>query len=146
MSLSERIRPHCEAAPWVCEEVKQLESRLKQLESELAEAQALHRWAVKERDYERGHVTTLRSVIAAELEAKRLLIADADKCDHRQHQALNKAREETLIAYQSRRRLVQEISDFLDHALDQGWIDVDDESQGIADLREAIEQARKETP
>ena len=25
MSLFERIRPHCEAAPWVCEEVKKLE-------------------------------------------------------------------------------------------------------------------------
>jgi hypothetical protein len=25
VSLSERIRPHCEAAPWVCEEVKKLE-------------------------------------------------------------------------------------------------------------------------
>lgn len=81
MSLSERIRPDCEAAPWVCEEVKQLESRLKQLEVELATAQAFHCLAVKERDYEREHVTTLRSVIAAELEAKRLLIADKALAD-----------------------------------------------------------------
>lgn len=28
MSLSERIRPNCEAAPWVVEEVKQLEAKL----------------------------------------------------------------------------------------------------------------------
>lgn len=28
MSLSDRIRPNCEAAPWVCEEVKKLESHL----------------------------------------------------------------------------------------------------------------------
>ena len=28
MSLSERIRPNSEAAPWVCEEVKELEAKL----------------------------------------------------------------------------------------------------------------------
>jgi hypothetical protein len=32
MSLSERIRPNCEAAPWVVEEVKRMEDRITQLE------------------------------------------------------------------------------------------------------------------
>ncbi len=32
MSLSERIRENSEAAPWVCEEVKRLESRLAEWE------------------------------------------------------------------------------------------------------------------
>lgn len=35
MSLSERIRPNCEAAPWVIEEVKQLELELAEVYAEL---------------------------------------------------------------------------------------------------------------
>ena len=35
MSLSERIRPNCEAAPWVVDEVKQLELELSEAYAEL---------------------------------------------------------------------------------------------------------------
>ena len=35
MNLSERIRPNCEAAPWVVEEVKKLEQQLAQLKTTL---------------------------------------------------------------------------------------------------------------
>ena len=34
MSLSDRIRPNCETAPWVIEEVNQLESRCQELQAE----------------------------------------------------------------------------------------------------------------
>lgn len=44
--LSERVRPDCEAAPWVIKEIKKLES-------ELELAQLFHQVAVKERDLAR---------------------------------------------------------------------------------------------
>lgn len=46
MSLSDRIRPNCEAAPWVLQEIVALEN-------ELDCANAFHRVALKERDFER---------------------------------------------------------------------------------------------
>lgn len=46
MSLSDRIRPNCEAAPWVLQEVIGLEN-------ELNLADSLHRVALRERDFER---------------------------------------------------------------------------------------------
>ncbi len=38
MTLSERIRQGCEAAPWVIEEVQRLETNVEQLRRESAEA------------------------------------------------------------------------------------------------------------
>lgn len=35
--LSDRIRPDCEAAPWVCAEVKKLEERIVDLEQQLSD-------------------------------------------------------------------------------------------------------------
>ena len=40
MSLSERIRPNSEAAPWVCEEVKGLESKLDAVQARCAKLEA----------------------------------------------------------------------------------------------------------
>jgi hypothetical protein len=34
MSLSDRMRPECEAAPWVIAEIKGLETRVKELEAD----------------------------------------------------------------------------------------------------------------
>lgn len=45
-TLSERIRPNSEAAPWVVQEVINIEK-------ELALSESLHRLALKERDHER---------------------------------------------------------------------------------------------
>ena len=52
--LSDRIRPNSEAAPWVIEEVKRLEN-------ELEAAKAMHKVAVKERDYERHCINHLQN-------------------------------------------------------------------------------------
>jgi hypothetical protein len=43
VSLFERIRPHCEAAPWVCEEVKKLERENAALRKALEDAVGLAR-------------------------------------------------------------------------------------------------------
>jgi len=40
--LSDRIRPNIEAAPWVVQEVKQMEAHIKQLEEDLYESLALN--------------------------------------------------------------------------------------------------------
>lgn len=36
MALSQRIRPDCEAAPWVIEEVKEMEAEIKRLKDQNA--------------------------------------------------------------------------------------------------------------
>jgi len=46
MSLSQRIRPNSEAAPWVVDAVEKLEK-------ELSCADSFYRLAIKERDFER---------------------------------------------------------------------------------------------
>ena len=33
--LSDRVRPGCEAAPWVCREIKELEKRIAELEAKV---------------------------------------------------------------------------------------------------------------
>ena len=55
--LSDRIRPSCEAAPWVCEEVKNLERQL-------AEAQAQLHIADEQIALERGALTHVRNVLS----------------------------------------------------------------------------------
>ena len=45
MSLSDRIRPDCEAAPWLIKEVKQLEIELAEAKTECARLRALGSWA-----------------------------------------------------------------------------------------------------
>lgn len=45
MPLSDRIRPDCEAAPWVIKEVKEMEAEIKRLKLDLADAEKLTPYA-----------------------------------------------------------------------------------------------------
>lgn len=56
MSLSDRIRPNHEAAPWVCEEVKRLEAELVTLRDE---NEALRRARDRQASLIRHHEETI---------------------------------------------------------------------------------------
>ena len=58
MNLSERIRPNCDAAPWVIDEIKTLES--------------FYALAIKERDYERVRFDNLQAQQLEQIEALKL--------------------------------------------------------------------------
>jgi len=61
--LSQRIRPDCEAAPWVIEEVMQLENTISSLLHQQDIALSFHKIAIKDRDLERLRVDTLQAEI-----------------------------------------------------------------------------------
>jgi hypothetical protein len=61
--LSQRIRPDCEAAPWVIEEVMQLENKISSLLHQQDIALSFHKIAIKDRDLERLRVDTLQAEI-----------------------------------------------------------------------------------
>lgn len=78
MSLSERIRPNSEAAPWVCEEVKKLECKL---------AQAKRGEEVANRDFRMA----LESLTKARLElaAERAIVDWLGSPEGRRYQTAN---------------------------------------------------------
>ena len=53
MSLTERLRPYVEAAPWVIAEVQQIEKRLAQAQEDLDAEKAVHRNTIEQ--YNRLH-------------------------------------------------------------------------------------------
>jgi len=64
MSISDRIRPNSEAAPWVIEEVRKLEAEVERLKVELAESHERRReWARQV-----GRMTAEREDMEAEVE------------------------------------------------------------------------------
>lgn len=63
LPLSQRIRPDCEAAPWVIEQVIQLENTISSLQHQLDISVAFHKVAIKERDFERSRVEILQTEV-----------------------------------------------------------------------------------
>jgi len=66
--LSERIRPNCEAAPWVLQEIIGLEA-------ELDLADSLHRLVLKERDLEREKNRCLLAALQGALRVAEQFVA-----------------------------------------------------------------------
>lgn len=60
--LSQRIRPDSEA-PWVIEQVIQLENTIYSLQHQLDISVAFHKVAIKERDFERSRVEILQTEV-----------------------------------------------------------------------------------
>ena len=65
MSLSERIRPNSEAAPWVCEEVKGLENKLDAAQARCAKLEVCNGIGAKRLEY-------MKEQLAAEQESFQL--------------------------------------------------------------------------
>jgi hypothetical protein len=76
-SLSERLRPDVEAAPWVISEVKKLEARIREQEARIAELESISLEQIKT---EGGTVDELVSR-AAVLHAFNELIAGLEKAE-----------------------------------------------------------------
>lgn len=61
MSLSERIRPNSEAAPWVCEEVKGLENKLDAAQARCAKLEVCNGIGAKRLEYMKEQLAAERA-------------------------------------------------------------------------------------
>lgn len=64
MSLTERLRPYVEAAPWVIAEVQQIENRLDQVQENLDNEKAAHRNTIEQHSRLHVEATKLKEQLA----------------------------------------------------------------------------------
>lgn len=65
MSLTERLRPNVEAAPWVIAEVQQIENRLEQAQEDLDAEKAVHRNTIEQYNRLHAEAGKLKEQLAA---------------------------------------------------------------------------------